>query len=77
MRRELPSLSYGVIPICQPQRDVITDYQRKLIEKIETSTPEVAKEVIMQNRMEIIRFFSIIEQSIQLATDSYRKLINK
>ena len=29
------SLSYGVIPICQPQRDVVTDYQRNLIEMIE------------------------------------------
>ena len=31
------SLSYGVIPICQPQRDIISQFQKELIEQIETS----------------------------------------
>ena len=69
------SLSYGVIPICQPQRDIISDYQKNLIGKIETSTPEQAKELVSDNRMEIINLFSIIDQSIKLATDSYRKFV--
>lgn len=67
------SLSYGVIPICQPQRDVISDSQKKLIEKIETSTPSKAKSIIMQNRSDIVNIFEIIDQSLELATTSYDK----
>ena len=67
------SLSYGVIPICQPQREVISESQRKLIQKIETSSPSKAKTLIMQNRSEIINIFHIIEQSLELAIVSYDK----
>ena len=67
------SLSYGVIPICQPQREVISDSQKKLIEKIETSTPSKAKTLIMQNRSDIVNIFEIIDQSLELATTSYDK----
>ena len=67
------SLSYGVIPICQPQRDVISDSQKKLIAKIETSTPSKAKNLIMQNRSDIVNIFEIIDQSLELATASYDK----
>ena len=69
------SLSYGVIPICQPQRDIISDFQKNLIEKIETSPPDQVEKLVSNNRMEIIKIFSIIEQSIQLATDSYKKFV--
>ena len=67
------SLSYGVIPICQPQRDVLSDSQKKLIQKIETSSPSKAKTLIIQNRSEIINIFHIIEQSLELAIVSYDK----
>lgn len=69
------SLSYGVIPICQPQRDMLSNMQKQLIEQIETSSPEQVKELLSKNKMEIINIFSIIEQSIKLATDSYKKFI--
>ena len=71
------SLSYGVIPICQPQREVLTENQKKLIEKIETSAPSKAKQLIMQNRSEIVTIFDIIDQSLELAAvayDRFRKL---
>ena len=71
------SLSYGVIPICQPQRNVISKSQRKLIEKIETSSAADAKELIIGNKMEIIKLFAIIEESLQLATRSYKKFTKK
>ena len=67
------SLSYGVIPICQPQRDVISETQSKLIANIETSSPSKAKTLIMQNRSDIIDIFNTIEQSIELAANSYDK----
>ena len=60
------SLTYGVIPICQPQRDVLTENQKKLIEKIEISTPSKAKNVIIQNRSEIVNIFDVIDQSLEL-----------
>ena len=65
------SLSYGVIPICQPQRDVMSDSQKNLIKKIETSTPSKAKTIIMQNRSDIVNIFDIIDQSLELATVAY------
>ena len=71
------SLTYGVIPICQPQRDVLTENQKKLIEKIEISTPSKAKNVIIQNRSEIVNIFDVIDQSLELtaiAYDRFRKL---
>ena len=72
-----PYLTYGVIPICQPQRDVLTENQKKLIEKIEISTPSKAKNVIIQNRSEIVNIFDVIDQSLELtaiAYDRFRKL---
>ena len=47
------SLSYGVLPICQPQRDTITDSQRNLVGKIQNSSFSTAKEVLKENRGEI------------------------
>ena len=45
------SLSYGVLPICQPQRDTITDSQRELVGKIQNSSFNTAKEVLKENRV--------------------------
>ena len=63
--------------LCQPQRDVLTENQKKLIEKIEISTPSKAKNVIIQNRSEIVNIFDVIDQSLELtaiAYDRFRKL---
>ena len=65
------SLSYGVIPICQPQRDIMTESQKKLIQKIETASPSKAKNLIMRNRSDIINIFDVIDQSLELATVTY------
>ena len=62
---------------CQPQRDVLTENQKKLIEKIEISIPSKAKNVIIQNRSEIVNIFDVIDQSLELtaiAYDRFRKL---
>ena len=59
------------------QRDVLTENQKKLIEKIEISTPSKAKNVIIQNRSEIVNIFDVIDQSLELtaiAYDRFRKL---
>ena len=69
------SLSYGVLPICQPQRDTITDSQRELVGKIQNSSFNTAKEVLKENREEIANLFSIIEDSLNLAINSFNRYV--
>ena len=71
------SLSYGVLPICQPQRDTITDFQRELVGKIQNSSFLTAKEVLKENREEIANLFSIIEDSLNLARNSFNRYGNR
>ena len=65
------SLSYRVLPICQPQRDTITDSQRELVGKIQNSSFNIAKGILKENREEIANLFSIIEYSLNLARNSF------
>ena len=67
------SLSYGILPICQPQRDKVTDDQRDVVERIQTASPQTAKKILLQNRADIINLFTIIKNSIKLARDSYNR----
>ena len=63
------SLSFGILPICQPQREKITDRQRKLVENIQSVSASRAKGLLKQNRQDLI----IIEDSLKLARNSYNK----
>jgi len=67
------SLSYGILPICQPQRDKVSDEQRKLVDNIQNSSNNGAKKLIRNNKREIVNLFSIIKDSIKLARNSYNK----
>lgn len=67
------SLSYGVLPICQPQRAKVTDNQKKLVEKIQGSSKTTAKRLIKENKDSITNLFTIIEDSIKLARNSYNR----
>ena len=67
------SLSHGVLPICQPQRSRVTSNQRKLVEKIQSSSGSVAKRVIKENKDSITNLFMIIDDSLKLARNSYNK----
>ena len=67
------SLSYGVLPICQPQRDTITDSQRELVGKIQNSSFNEVKGILNQNRKEIANLFTIIEDSLKLARSSFNR----
>lgn len=69
----LLSLSYGILPICQPQRDKVSDSQRKLVNKIQTSSKATAKQTIKQNQNEVVNLFSIIGDSLKLARDSFNR----
>ena len=67
------SLSYGILPICQPQRDQVTDDQRELVNRIQTASPQTARRLLQQNRADIVNLFTIIKKSIKLARDSYNR----
>ena len=67
------SLSYGILPICQPQRDQVTDDQRQLVEKIQTGSPQAVKRILKEKRADIINLFTIIKKSIKLARDTYNQ----
>ena len=67
------SLSYGIIPICQPQRQKITDDQRSVVEKVQAASSQSAKKILHDKRLEIINLFTIIKDSIKLARDTYNK----
>ena len=67
------SLSYGILPICQPQRDTITDSQRELVGKIQNSSLNITKRLFKENREEVANIFSIIEDSLNLARNSFNR----
>ena len=67
------SLSYGILPICQPQRDKVTDDQRQVVERIQTASTQTAKKILQENRADIINLFTVIKDSIKLARDSYNQ----
>ena len=67
------SLSYGILPICQPQRDVVTDSQRRLVEKIQTASSSTAKRLIKEKKREVANLFTIINDSLKLARNSYNR----
>ena len=71
------SLSYGILPICQPQRNTITETQRKIVEKIQGSSKSTAKKLVLENREEIANLFSIIEDSLVLARNSFNRYGNR
>ena len=67
------SLSYGVLPICQPQRDRVTDSQRRLVEQIQTSSRPTARRLMNENRNDVVNLFTIINDSLKLARNSYNR----
>ena len=67
------SLSFGILPICQPQREKVTDKQRKLVEKIQSVSQARAKGLLKEHRLDFTNLFSIIEDSLKLARNSYNK----
>ena len=67
------SLSYGVLPICQPQRDQVTNDQRRLVEKVQTASKTTAKKLLRDNRADVVNLFTIIKDSLKLARDTYNR----
>ena len=73
LQKLLTGLSYGAIPLTQPQREEITDSQRKLVRELEEASPEEAGIIIKQNVQEIANLFTIIEDSLKLVRNSFQR----
>ena len=67
------SLSYGIIPICDPQRRRISNSQRQLVEQIQNSSSPTAKRHIKEKRNEVINLFTIINDSLKLVRNSFNR----
>ena len=67
------SLSYGIIPLCDSQRVAITDSQRSLVEKVQSSSSVTAKRVLKEGCNEVINLFTIINDSLKLVRNSYNR----
>ena len=67
------SLSYGIIPICDLQRHMVTSKQRELVEKIQRSTGTKAKRYLKEGREEIINLFTIINDSLKLIRNTFNR----
>ena len=69
----LQSLTYGIIPLCQSQRDQVTNSQRNLVRKLQFSTKQTAAKLLKGRHSEIIKLFLIVKDSIKLIRISYNK----
>ena len=67
------SLSYGILPICDVQRKMITPKQRTLIEKIQSSSSTAAKRHLKEGRSEIINLFTVINDSLKLIRNTFNR----
>ncbi|MCP4458322.1 MAG: hypothetical protein GY816_09925 [Cytophagales bacterium] len=67
------SLSFGILPICQPQKDMVTDTQRRLVEEIQTASSTTAKRLLKEKKREVANLFTIINDSLKLARNSYNR----
>ena len=69
----LQSLTYGIIPLCQSQRDQVTNSQRNLVQQLQFSTKPTAVKLLKGRHSEIIKLFLIVKDSIKLIRNSYNK----
>ena len=71
------NLNYGVLPICQSEKNTITESQRKIVEKIKGIDKTTAKKLVLENREEIANLFTILEDSLVLARNSFNRYGNR
>ena len=66
-------LSVGVIPICNPQRTVINDSQRRLIKELQDAPASAAKRKLKNNHSNFTRLWAIIDDSLGLVCRTYNR----
>ena len=71
LKKMLLGLSFGVLPLCQPQRSRVTDEQRVLVEQLQSASKASAKRILREKEASIIRLFEIIKHSLKFAASSF------
>ena len=66
-------ITVGVIPICNSQRSIISEDQRKLVSAIQDKPASIAKRIIQNNRTDFTKLWSIVDDSLQLVCDTYNR----
>ena len=61
----------GVIPVCNPQRTVMSKEERDMVDKIEESSTKDAKRLLRKNKEMVGQLFNTIDSSIKMVVDLY------
>lgn len=64
-------LNSGVIPVCNPQRSVITDVQRDIVQKLEDASSIKANKILKNNMELVANLFDSVDSSIKMIVDLY------
>ena len=73
LQKMASALTYGVIPITNPQRVALSDREKKLVKDIETATVDDVREHIKNNQSVFMKLFSTIDDSLKLVTKTFMK----
>lgn len=73
LQKLLMALSYGVIPVTLPQRQKLSNRQRKLIKEISVADVNEAGLIIKGNIQEIAHLFTVIDDSLKLVRNSFHR----
>ena len=66
-------ITCGIIPLCQPQKDNISNAQRNLVYDLPNTSATGAKCLIKQNTSDLISLFFIISDSLKFIREVYYK----
>ena len=67
------SLSYGILPLCDAQRKMVTPKQRELVDKIQSSSGVTAKRYLKENHNEVVNLFTVIHDSLKLMRNTFNR----
>ena len=73
LQKMASALTYGIIPITNPQRVALSDREKKLVKDIETATVDDVREHIKNNLPAFLKLFSTIEDSLKLVAKTFLK----
>jgi len=73
LQKMASALTYGVIPITNPQRVALSTREKDLVKKIENATVEETKRHLRKNVSVFKRLFTTVEDSPKLVTKTFLK----
>ena len=71
IQRIFSGLFNGVIPVCNPQRSVLTESQLEIMDKIRSSSVDKAQKILRDNMQVITKIFGYIDTSLKTAVDLF------